>query len=246
MHTEQGKTVLGNAAKTIPEDLIVEIMDICRFHAKLPIAECPIRFSFNPSQRKQMLSALLRFADELDVDGHRISLDTVHTFRVEPANALYWWLHSRTKVIFTARNVVLINVRLHPEDVLNYGEAIHSVFIREFHSKNRPVLSVLDSHHIPITISADSGIVEDEHASPLPREITRALRSLAEPIDPLTDLADELRTWLRALRYEVGDRQRKKRADNRHARKSKAGASQTTCSGPMHWGRNIGRRRRWC
>jgi hypothetical protein len=35
-----GETVLGLAAKTIPGDLVTDLMDICMHHTKLPISDC--------------------------------------------------------------------------------------------------------------------------------------------------------------------------------------------------------------
>ena len=124
-----GETVLGQAARTIPEDLIADLMDVCKHHARIPITDCPLTFRFDPSQRKQLVAALLRFSDELDIDGHRVSIHTVKNFRLDPRNAVYWWLHNRTKVIFSARNVILLKIRLCPDDVEKHGPFVHAAFI---------------------------------------------------------------------------------------------------------------------
>jgi WD40 repeat protein len=204
-----GATVLGPAAKTIPEDLVDDLMDVCKHHAKLPITDCPLTFTFDPTGRKQLVAALLRFADELDVDGHRVSIETVKNFRLDPRNSAYWWLHNRTKVVFSARNVILLAIRLHPDDVKQHGPFVHAAFITEFQTKNRPVVTVLAQNGIPIVISADSKVVEQDRAEPLPQEIVQALQTMQEKRDPLTELADEVRTWLQAIRYEVSEPQRR-------------------------------------
>jgi len=200
-----GENVLGPAAKTIPEDLVDDLMDICRHHAKLPITDCPLMFRFDPTRRKQLVAALLRFSDELDVDGHRVSIETVKNFRLDPRNSVYWWLHNRTKVVFSARNVILLTIRLHPDDAKQHGPFVHDAFITEFQTKNRPVLSVLARDGIPIVIGHDSKVVEHDRAEPLPLEILQALQGMQQARDPLTELADEVRTWLEAVRYEVSE-----------------------------------------
>lgn len=202
-----GNTALGLAAKTIPEDLVADLMDVCKHHAKLPITDCPITFKFDPTQRKQLVAALLRFADELDVDGNRVTIETIENFRLDPHNAVYWWLHNRTKIVFSARNVVLLNIRLHPENVEQYGSFVYNAFITEFQTKNRPVLGVLRQNGIPIAISAESEVVRDDHAELLPTEIVQALQAMQQRHDPLIELADEVATWLRTIRYEVSEPQ---------------------------------------
>lgn len=49
-----GETALGPAAKTIPGNLVDDLMDICKYHAKLPITECSLNFRLNSTERKQL------------------------------------------------------------------------------------------------------------------------------------------------------------------------------------------------
>jgi len=173
-----GTTVLGPAARTIPEDLVADLMDICKYHSRLPLTGCPLFFRFDPTHRKQLVAALLRFADELDVDGNRASIETVKTFRLPPRSSVYWWLHNRTKVVLSARNVILLTIRLHPDDAKQYGPFVHAGFITEFQTKNRPVLGVLRQNAVPMAIDADSEVVQDRYTEPLPLEIVEALQAL--------------------------------------------------------------------
>lgn len=200
-----GATVLGPAARSIPEDLVDDLMDVCKHHTKLPITDCPIQFKFDQSGRKQLVAALLRFADELDIDSRRVSMETVKTFSLDPRNSIYWWIHNRTRIDFSSRNVVSILIRLNPADIARNGQNIHVAFITEFQSKNRPVLTVLAQNGIPIVISDDSKVVPDDRAELLPQDINEALKLIEKKRDPLRDLADEIRIWLRAVRYETSD-----------------------------------------
>jgi hypothetical protein len=50
-----GDTILGSAIKTVPTDLIGDLIDICKHHAKIPIADCSPTFRFDPNGRKQLL-----------------------------------------------------------------------------------------------------------------------------------------------------------------------------------------------
>jgi hypothetical protein len=198
-------TMLGPAIATIPEYLIDDLMDVCKYHAKLPITECPSTFMFDPTGRKQLVAALLRFADELDVDRNRVSIETVMNFRLDPQNSLYWWLHSRAAVIFTGPNMILLTIRLHPADMRLYGSLINAAFISEFHAKNWPVLSVLAKNHIPVVMSADSKVIEHDRVDRLPVEIVQALKAMGQKSDPLVELAKEVRMWLCTIRYEISE-----------------------------------------
>lgn len=202
-----GETVLGHAAKTVPEDIVDDLMDACKYHAKLPITDCPHTFKFDTTGRKQLVTSLLRLSDELDVDGHRVSIETVKNFSLEPRNSVYWWLHNRIKVVFSARNMIILTIRLHPDDLKQHGSLIHTAFITEFQTKNRSVLSVLARNGIPIVIGDDSKVVEHDRAEHLPYEIVKALQIMQQKPNPLLELADEVRTWLQAIRYEVNDPQ---------------------------------------
>jgi hypothetical protein len=199
------ETVLGRAAGTIPEELVGDLMDVCKHHTKLPITDCPLTFRRDPNGRKQFVAALLRFADELDIDVNRVSIETVKTFNLDPHNSVFWWLHNRTKLTFPARNVVLLSVWLHPDDAAKHGPQIQSTFINEFQSKNQPVLTMLAKNGLPIVISHESKVEADDRSQPLPPEIANALQAMRKGRSPLLDLAEEVRTWLRAIRYEISD-----------------------------------------
>ncbi len=102
-----------------------------------------------------------------------------------------------------------MTIRLHPDDAKQYGSYIYEAFITEFQTKNRPVLSVLARDGIPIVISDDSKVVEHDRAERLPFEIVQALEAIQQEHNPLIELAEEVRIWLRAIRYEVSDNQKR-------------------------------------
>src|ERR1035441_2914060 len=51
---------LSAAAKSIPMELFDDLMDVCRYHTKSPIGECPVAFKLDPNGRKQLAAAILR------------------------------------------------------------------------------------------------------------------------------------------------------------------------------------------
>jgi hypothetical protein len=175
---------LSRAAQTIPTHLIADLMDVCKYHAKLPITECPLEFYLDSSGRKRLVAALLRFADELDVDYHRVKLDTVKNFRLDPRNAVYWWLHNLTSVSFPSRHLIEIFVRLNPDDFQSQGSCVHEIFVEESRRKNRMTVSVLWRNEILVGIDGTSGVKPLPHEDPLPREIVEELDAACRELIP--------------------------------------------------------------
>ena len=200
-----GETLIGPAAKKIPNYLISDLIDVCMHHSKLPITNCPTFFRSDQAERKLLIASILRFSDELDIDRNRVSIETVKNFRLDPQNAVYWWIHNYTTITFSPSNVIILSIRLHPEDRKKYGSYIYDKFIIEFQIKNQPIISILRQNGIDIAFSGESQIIEDDYAEHLPQCIVQALLSMLEKPDPLINLAEEVRIWMQAIRYEVGE-----------------------------------------
>src|SRR5665647_1831230 len=161
--------------KSIPDDLVDDLMDVCIFHSKLSINDCADCFNFDPNNRKKIVAALLRFADELDISSTRVKFKTVKIYNLNPDNIFYWWLHNYTKIIFIGSNRIRLSVRLHPEDFKLYGSFIRYDYISKFKNKNQSILDVLVEQKIPVVIDNNSDIVEHKRAEKFPPEITAFL-----------------------------------------------------------------------
>ncbi len=167
--------MLSHGIKSVPYDLVDDLMDVCKFHSKLSINDCPDYFSGYPNSRKKMVASLLRFADELDINSTRVKIETVKIFSITPENRVYWWLHNYTKIDFIDSNNVRLKVDLHPEDFNSYGSFVREDYITTFKSKNQPVLDVLVGQKIPIIIDNRSDVVLHPRAEKFPPEITAVL-----------------------------------------------------------------------
>jgi tetratricopeptide (TPR) repeat protein len=178
-----GKSALGPAAKKIPKGLVGDLMEVCKYHSHLPIYDCPIQFKHDRTERLQLVAALLRFADELDIDANRVSIETVKNFTLDPRHSIYWWMHHCTSVNLD-QNLVHLKIILHPDDAKDHGGVIHTAVITEFEHKNRPVVDILVEHRIPIVFSRDSGVEEDKFYELLPPEIVAELHKMQETYDP--------------------------------------------------------------
>jgi len=200
-----GDTTIGPAIKDIPPNLVDDLIDICKFHSKVPISDCPIPFNYYPNEKKQFIAAILRFADELDIDKTRVNFDAIKNFRLSPQNSLYWYIHKNTVISFKSDREILTQVILHPEDKKEFGDIIYDIFIDGFGNKNQPVLSVLTKNALPIIISPESTIMENDRYDRFPKDVVDLILLSQKKGDPLLELVDEVRLWLHAIGYEPLD-----------------------------------------
>lgn len=174
-----GATVLGPAARSVPNHLVRDLTDVCKYHTSLSIDDCPEKFERGQSDRKRMVAALLRFADELDIAANRVSLETVQNFNLDPSNTVYWWLHNRTHITFPTTNLVMLEIWMHPEDTSQYSAVVKSTFIDKFRQKNAPVVRVLTEKSIFIQIHDKSDVKSSDNEDIFPPGIGEALEVMS-------------------------------------------------------------------
>ena len=168
-------TSLDDAAKSIPDDLVGDVMNVCMYHSKLPINDC-VNESKITGARLRLISAILRLADELDITKSRVSNDAYDAFRIPPENLIYWWLHDRTNIRFLdGSNNISININLNPNDAKLYGDLIKELYVDKLIIKNQAVINVLIKNSIAICIDDESGVIENAHAKCMPSEVCNKL-----------------------------------------------------------------------
>ncbi|MEW6619202.1 MAG: tetratricopeptide repeat protein [bacterium] len=178
---ETGDSVLGPAAKTIPSNLVEDLMDVCKYHSKLPIDDCDEKFKFNSNERKRLIGAMLRFSDELDIASNRVSFETVRNFRLDPHDEIYWWLHNQTEISSYTPYAIEVVIQMRPEDKEKYGPLVKSIFIDGFSNKNAQILETLVNNKIQINISTTSDVKENRFLrEPFPPEIIQVLEEMQE------------------------------------------------------------------
>jgi len=200
---KSGNTDLGSALQGIPKELISDLIDICKFHSKLPINMCDISFTRFPNDRKRLIAAILRLADELDISSNRVNLQTIKDFRIPIENAFYWWLHSYTTIAPKNSFEFFITITLNPDDFVKYADIIRDLYIDGFIKKNDSIISILNNYNYPIKISGNSNIISDNNYDKLPNLIISYLNQQKSPKNYNKQLIDEVLLWLSVLKYEV-------------------------------------------
>lgn len=188
---ETGSTGIGNAIKTIPWDMVSDLADICMYHSQLPITNCPPESPLG-NGRKRFVAALLRFSDELDIGNDHVNDEVIKDFSLDPNNSVYWWLHGNARVSFHAKNLLQIQLIIHPDNE-DYGTVLREVFIEGFMNKNKQVLDELWNQNIPLSYHHKTGIVIEKFARKLPEYIINEILNF-DPIIPLIrkDLIEEI------------------------------------------------------
>jgi hypothetical protein len=172
---QEGKSLLSNSIQTVPVNLLEDLIDVCMYHAKLPIDQCPKEFKFNPQNQKQLVALVLRFADELDISSDRVYIDTVKNFSFDEGDSIYWYLHNMTSINFIDTRI-LMTIMLNPKDVDEFGSIVEKFVINEFKDKNELVLYLLRNYGINLAYDINCGIRENRFSNRLPQDIVDMLK----------------------------------------------------------------------
>ena len=178
--TQQGK--LGMALQHCPKDLVDPVMAVCKYHTTLDIQGCPTLHRCSRGDcRLQMLAAVLRLADELDIDSNRVNIEHVKLFSLPPQNELYWWLHNFTEVRIEhvdGGGFVQVSLELHPEDCKAYGSLLAKFWVDAFDEKNRKVFDSLACNGIAIGLDRGTPqVVENSRMDHFPKEMFSVVKA---------------------------------------------------------------------
>ncbi|HOO54576.1 MAG TPA: hypothetical protein PLX30_10140 [Methanothrix sp.] len=167
-------SLLDKAVQNISdENILIDIKDVCLYHSKLDIKNCAENF-VSGSGRKQLVAALLRFADELDISKDRVSPGMYEIFRIPLESSKYWWLHEHTE-IEPDSNKKCFNLlyRINPADG-DLIPLIKSYYDRNFINKNEELVEIIKGYEFKL-LNINFAIVNDKNQNPIPEEIKRIL-----------------------------------------------------------------------
>ena len=79
---EEKKSDLWKAIYNVPRDLMPCLIDVCSYHSKRCIRECAVLSKNVPNFRIQLVAAILRLSDELEIGNDKISEIDINNFVV--------------------------------------------------------------------------------------------------------------------------------------------------------------------
>ena len=165
------------AIRSISNDLIEDLIDICMFHSKLPINECDMNFKHLSNGRKRLIAALVRLGDELDISSDRVNMDIPRQFMIPPENGAYWYLHNNTNVKIH-KGIISVYYRVRPNETDRYEEFLQQSMVR-FRNKNEHLLEILWEYDLHFRFSR-TGVEYDNYAPQLDNEFVDLLVSKFE------------------------------------------------------------------
>jgi uncharacterized protein YjbI with pentapeptide repeats len=198
-----GNTIFGDALQNFPNNLVTDLMDICKYHSTLPITDCSNTFRYLKSERKQVLAAILRLADELDIDSNKVDLKTIQDYRLLPENCFFWWFHNCCTVDYDSPYIFYISIALHPNDAKRYRDVIQEKYVEKFRKKNDILITILTGELYPVKIITEPDIQPDFNFPPFPEFIIQTITALNTHKSPLQELSEEMILWLQVMSYEV-------------------------------------------
>lgn len=133
---------LRKATLRIDDKHINCIREICSYHSKSNIYECPeTHRTMGRFVKMRFLAALLRISCELDISSESVVTSTLEDFFIPDENCLYWFLHSRTEVCFDD-GMISVQISLSANDYEHFRDSFN-VYLNKLFQKNDNVLNVL-------------------------------------------------------------------------------------------------------
>lgn len=167
----------------LTESQVRHIEKICSYHSKKDITKCDEISLYGDKVQLRFLSAILRLGDELDIDEKRVNIETMDEFVYPENSALYWYIHSKTKVEIS-KTEILIKLTVSFNDFAKHGcEFVE--YIRQIYEKNESVLKVLRLNGLPIEFGRPEDCVKSDDLSDIPDKIVSKLFPYSEAIKPL-------------------------------------------------------------
>lgn len=167
-----------NALQSVGMQYREDLINVCKFHSKLDIYDCP-EISESSLIRCRFIAALLRLGDELDIDQYRVNVQTVKTFGYTPDNSIFWYIHDHTKIQIREHGI-FVKIYLTENDYQVCGSVLQDIVINTFNNKNRKLTEILASNDLNIFLSNNSKVEASEYADPLPEEIRNQIVTMGK------------------------------------------------------------------
>ena len=145
-----------------------DLADVCRYHSFYDIQECPYSFKSYPKKRKQLVAALIRLGDELDIDYRRVTDSVLEHIAIPDEGAIHFLLHINT-VISISDNAINTYYNLQKGDIDSHKSNLQ-IYHDRFVKKNRDTLNILIRHGCSLYFSSPVFLREDS-AKQLPSSL---------------------------------------------------------------------------
>ncbi len=143
------------------------IVDCCLYHRGKKVEDIYKYVNTSDVQVKseQVLVALFRLGDELDIGIERISLYLKDAEMREPLSESYWELNARERITIGDDNDITLHLYINKNDGRKQGiQDLVKATITEFYNKNQMLLSLLCKLGIRVSFNCvDSGVIVTDY-----------------------------------------------------------------------------------
>jgi tetratricopeptide (TPR) repeat protein len=163
-------------------DFVEEIAGVVRGHTKADLSALQDHRKAGKPMRIRLLAALLRLADELDLDFQRVHLDRLKHASITPESMAHWWkCHYVESVDVLERGQVQVTFRFSSEDTIEVRDIVCGLVLDGLQHKiaNDRLIDVLwNNYGLPLKIDeavilTDAGITAKE---PVPGSVLDIMR----------------------------------------------------------------------
>lgn len=128
--------------------------------------------------RPQLLAALLRFADELDIDYRRVDLEQMKLLKLPPDSQLHWWKCHYVSGVSIVDEYVRVAYRF-PQDRPDYEGLVISLIEGEIRAKHAALEPIFRQHAVKVAIG-QAQVRLMRLVKPLPPEVEALVREKLE------------------------------------------------------------------
>jgi hypothetical protein len=144
------KDELSLAIKSIPDNLIENVISVCLYHSRMNIDKLPDNL-----KDLELLILLFRVSDELDIGKHRCNSHALNKKQIPNSNAVYWYQNIFTQCQISKINMVTLHIKLNPKDYEKHKDCFIKI-IDKFEEKNAILFAKLQLLNFQISFSVQN------------------------------------------------------------------------------------------
>ncbi|WP_220207221.1 HD domain-containing protein [Reticulibacter mediterranei] len=167
------------------------IAQVCGWCSQEPLEEIPETLPLRGIDvRTRLMVALLRFADQLYIDGSRVNLDLLQAAPLPIVEKTRWWAYHYTQTLPIDKEGYIrfdYFIPLAHKELIRH---IRALFERDFETSRNPAMLYLRKHGLRLSLDESPSIrfdQQDEFKQPMSSEMVSYLREKIKPKPPTID-----------------------------------------------------------
>ncbi|MHC4619262.1 MAG: HD domain-containing protein [Planctomycetota bacterium] len=163
--------------ESVPIDIVNNIALVAEAHRRTDLSQDKYRaFDYrNERIRPRLLAALLRFADELDLDHQRVYMENLPLMKIRTLSRFHWYVCYYVSAVRIEGGLVQVSYRF-PEGCEHYEQIIMPLVERKIQAEYDGLSRILWNHGVKVTIGEPAPTRYVEGLEPMPSEVESIAR----------------------------------------------------------------------